>query len=142
MSNPDWTGPEPGSQNQLFSPMGQFPHYGYQSQYDTYPGPAAPQYGTAPQYGAWQPQPPDYRAWVTAAVVGGVLFSLLIGMPLGLIALRNSRRVRSRWESGDPDGAARASRSARAWAIAAAVFNVLGLLLVIVLFSRSGQPTG
>jgi len=135
MSNPDWTGAEPGSENQLVSPMGQYPSYGYQPQYGAYPGPAAP------QYGAWQPQPTDYRAWVIAAVVGGVLFSLLIGMPLGLIAQRNSRRVRSMWESGDHDGALRASRSARSWVIASMIFDVLGLLLVIVLFSRSGQPT-
>ena len=137
MSNLDWTGPEPGSRNQRFSPAGQYPPYGYQPQYGAYPP------HVAPQYGARQPQaqPPDYRAWVIAAVAGGVLFSLLIGMPLGLIAQRNSRRVRSRWESGDPDGAFRASRSARAWAIAAIAFDVLGLLLVIVLFSRSGQPT-
>jgi hypothetical protein len=126
MSNPDWTGAEPGSQNQLVSPMGQYPSYGYQS-----------------QYSAWQPQPQpaDYRAWVIAALVGGVLFSLLIGMPLGLIAQRNSRRVRGMWESGDQAGALRASRSARSWAIASMVFDVLGLLLVIVLFSHSGQPT-
>jgi len=136
MTNPDWTGYEPGSQNQPFSPTGQYLSHGYQSQYGTYPGPAAP------QYGAWQPQPPDYRAWAIAAIAGGVLFSLLIGMPLGLIAQRNSRRVRSRSESGDHDGAARASRSARSWAIASIVFDVLGLLLVIVLFSHSGQPTG
>jgi hypothetical protein len=142
MTNPDWTGPEPGSQNQLVTPMGHYPaygyqpSYGYQSQYGAYTGPAVP------QYGAWQPLPPDYRAWAIAAVVGGVLFSLLIGMPLGLIAQRNSRRVRSMWESGDHNGAVRASRSARSWAIASIVFDVLGLLLVIVLFSRSGQPTG
>jgi len=136
MTNPDWTGYEPGSQNQPFSPTGQYPSYGYQSQHGTYPGPAAP------QYGAWQPQPADYRAWVITAIAGGVLFSLLIGMPLGLIAQRNSRRVRSRSESGDHDGAARASRSARSWAIASIVFDVLGLLLVIVLFSHAGQPTG
>jgi hypothetical protein len=137
MSNPDWTGAEPVSQNQLVSPMGQYPSYGYQSQYGAYPGPAAP------QYSAWQPQPQptDYRAWVIAALVGGVLFSLLIGMPLGLIAQRNSRRVRGMWESGDQAGALRASRSARSWAIASMVFDVLGLLLVIVLFSHSGQPT-
>ena len=136
MSNPDWTGPEPGSQNQPFSPMSQDSSYGHQLQYGEYPGPAAP------QYGAWRPQPPDYRAWVIAAVVGGVLFSLLIGMPLGLVAQRNSRRVRGRCESGDHDGAARASRSARSWAIASVVFDALGLLLLIVLLSRSGQPTG
>ena len=137
MTNPDWTGYEPGSQNQPFSPTGQYHSYGYQSQHHgTYPGPAAP------QYGAWQPQPPDYRAWVITAIAGGALFSLLIGMPLGLIAQRNSRRVRSRSESGDHDGAARASRSARSWAIASIVFDVLGLLLVIVLVSHAGQPTG
>lgn len=152
MTNPDWTGQEPGSRDEQFSPAGPYPSYGYQPQYGgAYPGPAAPQYGApqyggpqygAPQYGAWAPQPPDYRAWVIAAVVGGVLFSLLLGMPLGLVAQRNSRRVRTMWESGDHDGAARASRSARSWAIAATVFDVLGLLLVIVVFSHSGQPTG
>ena len=133
MTNPDWTGPEPGSQNQPFS---QDLPYVYQSQYGARPGPAAP------QYGAWQPRPPDYRAWVIAATAGGVLFSLLVGMPLALIARRNSRRVRSRWESGDHDGAARASRSARSWVIASTVCDVLGLLLVIALLSHSGQPTG
>jgi hypothetical protein len=135
MTNPYWTDPEPGSQNQLTSPMSHYPSYGYQPQYGAYQGP------TMPQYGAWQPQPPDYRSWAIAAVVGGVLFSLLIGMPLGLIAQRNSRRVRGLWESGDHNGAVRASRSARTWVIASIVFDVLGLLLVIVLFSRHGQPT-
>ena len=135
MSNQDWTGMEPGSQTHPGSPTGQYPSYGYQWQ-AAYPGPAAP------QYGAWQPQPPDYRAWVITAVVGGVVFSLLLGMPLGLIAQRNSRRVRGMLESGDHNGAIRASRSARSWAIASMVFDVLGLLLVIVLLSRSGQPTG
>jgi Interferon-induced transmembrane protein len=154
MTNTDWTGYEPARQDQPVSPTGQYLSYGYQAQYGTDPGLAAPPYGTpqygtpqygtpqygTPQYGTWQP-PPDYRAWVIAAIAGGVLFSLLIGMPLGLIAQRNSRRVRSRWESGDHDGAARASRSARSLAIASLVFDVLGLLLVIVLFSHSGQPT-
>jgi hypothetical protein len=147
MNNPDLTGAEPGSQNRLVTPMGQYPSYGYQPQYGAYSWPPAPQYGAypgpavpQPQYGAWQP-PPDYRALVIAALVGGVLFSLLIGMPMALIAQRNSRRVQSTWESGDPDGAVRASRSARSWAIASMVFDVLGLLLVIVLLSRSGQPT-
>ncbi len=138
MSNPSWPGPETGSQTQPVSPVDRYPSYGYQPQYGEYPGPAAP------QYGRWQPQPqpPDYRALVTAAVVGGVGSSLLIGMPLGLIAQRNSRRVRSKWESGDHNGAARASRSARSWAMASVVFDVLGLLLVIVLLSRAGHPAG
>jgi len=136
MTNPDWTGYEPGPQHQPYSPTGPYASYGYQPQTAPYPGPAAP------RYGAWQPRRPDYRAWVIAAIAGGALFSLLIGLPLGLIAQRNSRRVRTRSESGDYDGAARASRSARSWAIASLVFDVLGLLLVIVLFSHAGQPTG
>ena len=138
MSNLDWTGPEPDSRNRQFSPAGQYPPYGYQPQY----GACSPH--VPPQYGARQPQaqPPDYRAWIIAAVVGGVLFSLLIGMPLGLIAQRNSRRVRSRWESGDYNGAVNASRSARSWAIASVIFDVLGLLLAIVVLTHTGQPTG
>ncbi len=138
MSDLDWTGPEPRSRNQQFSPAGQYPSYGYQPQYGAYPP------HVAPQYGAWQQQtqPPDYRAWAIAAVAGGVLFSLLIGMPLGLIAQRNSRRVRSRWESGDRHGAELASRSTRSWVIASVIFDVLGLLLTIVVLTHTGQPTG
>jgi Interferon-induced transmembrane protein len=135
MTNQEWTGYEPVSQNQPVGPDGQYLSYDYQSPYSMYQGP------TAPQYGVWQPQPQDYRAWVIAGVAGGVLFSLLIGMPLGLIAQRHSRLVRSKSAAGDYAGAAKAARSARSWAIASLVFDVLGLLLAIVLFSHSGQPT-
>jgi hypothetical protein len=141
MSYPDWPGSVPGAKDQPVNPTSQhdgqpqYPPYGYQAPTGAYPGPVAP------QYGAWQAQPPDYRAWVIAAVVGGLLFSLLLGMPMALLAQRSSRRVRSSWESGDANGAVKASGSARTWAIAATVFDVLGLILVIVIVSQAGHTT-
>jgi hypothetical protein len=112
-----------------------YQQYGPQAQYGAAPGPAVP------GYGSYQPQPPAYRGWITAAGLAGVLFSMLIGMPIALVALRNSRRVRSLWSAGDQQGAYKASRSARTWAIAATVFDILGLIFVIALLSRAGHPT-
>jgi hypothetical protein len=98
------------------------------------------QYGV-PQYGSFQPQPPDYRGWIVAAAVGGVLFSLLFGLGASLVALHSSRNVRSRWSAGNMIGAEQASRTARGWVIAATALDVIGLILVFVLLSHGTQPS-
>ena len=102
-------------------------------------------YGVPPGFGGYgQPygKPPStYRAWAITAIVCGVLFSLIIGLPCGLVALSNSRRARSAWQVGDIQRAAKASKRAMIWAIVATIFDVLGLILVITLFSHGGTST-
>jgi hypothetical protein len=110
--------------------------------YGAYPsggGYGQPGYGG---YGQSYGKPPStYRAWAITAIVCGVLFSLIIGLPCGLVALSNSRRVQSAWQMGDMQRAAKASKRALTWAIVATVFDVLGLILVVTLFSHGGTST-
>jgi hypothetical protein len=114
----------------------------YQTQYGSQEQYGVPPYAAGPSYGAYQgTPPPDYRAWANAAMVGGIFFSLIVGMPLAVIARFQGRRVRSLWAQGDTQGAFKASRAARAWVIGATVFDLLGVVLLIVLISRGGQST-
>jgi Interferon-induced transmembrane protein len=110
--------------------------------YAAYPsggGYGQPGYGG---YGQPMGKPPStYRAWAITAIVCGVLFSLIIGLPCGLVALSNSRRVQSAWQMGDMQRAAKASKRALIWAIVATVFDALGLILVVTLFSHGGAST-
>jgi hypothetical protein len=112
--------------------------------YGAYPsggGYGQPGYGQ-PGYGQPYGKPPStYRAWAITSIVCGVLFSLIIGLPCGLVALSNSRRVQSAWQVGDVQRAAKASKRALTWAIVATIFDVLGLILVITLFSHGGTST-
>lgn len=102
-------------------------------------------YGVPPGYGGYgQPygKPPStYRAWAITCIVCGVLFSLIIGFPCALVALSNSRRVQSAWQVGDMQRAAKASRRAMTWAIVSTIFDILGLIVVISLFSHGGNSS-
>jgi Interferon-induced transmembrane protein len=103
-------------------------------------------YGVPPGYGGYGQapygKPPStYRAWAITAIVCGVLFSLIIGLPCALVSLSYSRRVQSAWQTGDMQRATKASKRAMTWAIAATIFDVLGLILVITLFSHGGGST-
>jgi hypothetical protein len=98
------------------------------------------EYGTGQMFGAapyypGQPgsPPPTYRAWGIIAVIGGVLFNLILGVPTALAARRYAREVPRLWESGDVQAAVRASRKARAWLIASSVLDVLGVILVVAI---------
>ena len=87
-------------------------------------------------------QPPAYLGWSIVAIIGGVLFNLILGAPAGFVARRYGRQVRTMWAAGDQPGATKASRSARTWAIVSTVLDALGLVvfvLVIVLSSSSAQ---
>lgn len=96
-----------------------------------FPGYGMPGYGAGP-YGK---PPPTHLIWASIAVGGGVLFNLILGFPFGLVALRNARKVRPLWDAGDQQGAVSTSRKARTWAILSTVFDVLGIVLAIVIFS-------
>lgn len=104
------------------------------------------QYGAVGPYGApGQPgfaqgpygkPPATYRPWAITCIVCGVLFSIIIGMPCGLISLYYSRRVQPAWMAGNQQRASEASRRAMIWAIVSTLFDLLGLIVVISLFSR------
>jgi len=148
-------GGQPSSgQNGAPGPYGAPGQYGDPEQYGD-PG----QYGQAPgQYGAPGPHgavgpygppgqpgfaqgpygkpPATYKPWAITCIVCGVLFSIIIGMPCGLIALYYSRRVQPAWMSGQQQRAAQASRRAMIWAIVSTLFDLLGLIVVISLLSH------
>jgi Interferon-induced transmembrane protein len=79
-----------------------------------------------------QAPPPAYRGWETTAVICGVLFNIILGLPTALIARRYGRRATELWTRGDAPGAIRASRKARAWLVASIALDVIGLVLSIV----------
>jgi Interferon-induced transmembrane protein len=139
---------------------GQQPPYGYGQQYGQpgygqqygppgygqpgYGVPAYPQAGYgAPMYPPSGPQPPTYGPWAVSAIVGGVLFSLLIGLPTAIVGYTYGTKVSKAWAVGDAQGAAVASRKARGWLTASTIFELLGVILVIFLFTRiSSSATG
>ena len=97
--------------------------------------PMYPGYGQ-PMYPPPGPKPPTYGPWAVSATVGGVLFSLLVGLPTAIVGLSYGSKVTKAWASGDAQGAASASRKARGWLTASTVFDLLGLILVIFLFTH------
>jgi hypothetical protein len=101
------------------------------------PNPGAPNYGV-PGYGVpfGQP-PPTHLIWARIAAVGGVLFNLILGLPMALAAMRHGRKVRQLWESGDQQGAVAASRKARSWAIASTVMDGIGVIFLIVVIAAA-----
>jgi interferon-induced transmembrane protein len=135
---------------------GQQPTYGQQPPYGGQPGYGQPGYGPppyggqpgygmpaypqpgygAPMYPPPGPQPPTYGAWAVSAIIGGVLFSLLIGLPTAIVGLNYGSKVRKAWTAGDMQGAASASRKARGWLTASTIFELLGVILVIFLFTH------
>ncbi len=76
--------------------------------------------------------PPTYRAWETTAVICGVLFNIILGLPTALISRRYSTKVTELWTRGDGPRAVSASRKALAWLMASIVLDVIGLVLSIV----------
>jgi hypothetical protein len=90
-------------------------------------------YGHPPGAGALPGvPPPTYRAWETTAVICGVLFNIILGLPTALIGRRYGKRVTELWARGDAPGAISASRKARAWLIASILLDVIGLVLSVV----------
>ena len=79
------------------------------------------------------PPPPAYTGWAISALVGGVLFSLLVGLPTAIAGKVYGTKVARLWASGDVQGAYSASRRARGWLTASTVFDLLGLVLVVFL---------
>jgi hypothetical protein len=82
-----------------------------------------------------------YRAWWIAAIICGVLFNVILGVPAAVIGRRHSKEVSQLWASGDVQAAVRASQKARAWLVASSVFDVLGIILVaLVIIAHTSGP--
>lgn len=129
-------GPQYGAPGPQYGAPG--PQYGAPGPQYGAPGYGAPgqPYGAAPGYGApgqYGTPPPAYRAWTIIAAIAGVLFSTIFGLPAAIVAGRYGRRVRTRWEAGDPQGAVKASRTARTWAIVSTALDALGLIVVVLI---------
>ena len=112
-------------------------HPGGEQEYDT--GQAfgvPPSYPDQPGYAQPGSMPPTYRAWGIIAVICGLLFNTILGGAAAFLGRRYSDSVPPLWESGNRDAAVVASRKARAWLIASGVLDVLGIILIIVIFTH------
>jgi hypothetical protein len=99
-----------------------------------------PGYGP-PMYAPPGPPPPTYGTWAVSAIVGGVLFSLLVGLPTAIAGHFYGAKVNRLWASGDVPGAYSASRKARGWLTASTVFDLLGLILVVFLIATHASSS-
>lgn len=138
--------PPPGYGQQVMPGYGQQVTPGYGQQVTPgygQPGSAVPGYGPPGYgYGMYGAPPPTYLTWARIAMVGGVLFNLILGLPTAIVAQRYGQTVRQQWATGNQQAAVTASRKARTWAIVSTVFDVLGIVLVIVLISQSASSKG
>jgi hypothetical protein len=80
--------------------IGQGPGFGGPPPYPGQPGPGYAQSGS---------QPPAYRVWGIIAIICGVLFNLVLGVPAAVIARRHAGDVPRLWADGDVQGAVKAS---------------------------------
>jgi hypothetical protein len=105
------------------------------------PGYGMPMYGP-PGYSVPGQMPSKYQGWGVAALIGGVMFSLIIGLPTATVGMKYGSKVSRLWNIGDVQGAASASRKARGWLTASTVFDLLGVILLsfLVITSVSGSP--
>jgi len=87
---------------------------------------------------AYGTPPPAYLGWATAAIICGVLFNTILGVPAGLLARRQGRRVWTLWQAGDQQGAMQASRTARLWLILSTALDGLGVVVVALVITLGG----
>ena len=109
---------------------------------------------SAGQYGQPAPPPPSgyglpadqmpatYRGWAITCIVLGVFFSLILGMPFGIVANTYAGKVQRAWQMGDAQGALTASRRARGWAITSTIFIALGIIGFAYIVTRGNTTAG
>ena len=69
-------------------------------------------------------------------LVGAILTTIFCCLPFGIVSLIFAAQVNTKWESGDYEGAANASKNAKIWAwvsfgIAAAIFIIAIVFSII-----------
>jgi hypothetical protein len=73
------------------------------------------------------PLPDNYLVWA-------ILTTVLCCLPLGIVSIINSTKVSSAYALGDYEGAQKASKNAKTWAMWGAIGGVLFWVLYIVFF--------
>ena len=124
--NPQYGQPQYG-QPQYGQPQYGQPQYG-QPQYGQ-PQYGQPQYGQ-PQYpqGGMPPHPDNFLVWA-------ILVTLFCCLFFGIVAIVKSFQVDSRYNSGDYQGALKASKDAKNWVIISAVSPAaICIILIFVSF--------
>lgn len=102
---------------------------------------APPPYPDQPGYGQPGSMPPTYEAWGVPAVICGLLFNAILGGTAAFLGRRYSDSVSPLWAHGDVHAAVMASRKARGWLIASGVFDALGIIVAIVIFTHTSSPS-
>ncbi len=80
------------------------------------------------QFQQQETPPPNYLAF---AIISTILCCQLFG----LISIIYAASVNTKWLSGDKEGARRASRNAKTWAIVAAISGVSILIITALVFA-------
>ncbi|MEC3977211.1 CD225/dispanin family protein [Amycolatopsis sp. H20-H5] len=76
----------------------------------------------------YNPGPPP-----ASNLVWGIVTTVLCCLPFGVVSIVQAAKVAGLWANEQPEAALAAARSARTWAIAAAVFGLVLWVLVAVL---------
>ena len=95
------------------------------------------QYQQRPQYAAQgRPQGTQQRRMPDTNLVWGIICLILCCMPIGIFSIIKSNEVTTKYNRGDYQGALKASKDAKNWAIygmiAGGVFGVLYVIFVFV----------
>lgn len=85
------------------------------------PQPAAPAYTST----ANRACPPTYLLF-------SILTTIFCCLPFGIVGIINSASVNSKFDSGDIEGAEKASRNARTWSIVSLCCGILGIIVYLV----------
>ncbi|GAA1589255.1 hypothetical protein GCM10009678_84490 [Actinomadura kijaniata] len=78
-------------------------------------------------YSAPPPQspPPNHLVWA-------ILTTILCCLPGGVVSIVYAAQVNSKWSAGDYQGAMKASKNAKTWAIVSAVVGLVGSAIYLV----------
>ncbi|MGN0222740.1 MAG: CD225/dispanin family protein [Muribaculaceae bacterium] len=120
-----------------------YPQYPQNPQYGQQQYPQPPQYGQ--QYGQQQYGQPQYpQGWMPprpdSYLVWSILVTIFCCLPLGIVAIVKSSHVDSRYNSGDYQGALKASNDAKNWVIISAVSGVVIQVINVILRLLMGIP--
>ncbi len=90
-----------------------------------------------PEAPAYRPASPVYpsqtsRVCPPTYLLFSILTMLFCCLPFGIVGLINSASVNSKFDSGDIEGAEKASRNARTWSIVSLCCGLLGIVIYIV----------